>query len=331
MKDKIKPCIIRLEASTHCQLRCPSCPTAKGTIRQNLGARHLSFKTFKSILDHNNWIKQVELSNWGEMFLNPNLLKMMEYALKKRVKLTAFNGVNMNYIKPEVLAGLVRYQFYKMTCSIDGVTQTTYEKYRIKGNIKKVFENIKTINNFKREMQSEFPKLTFQYIIFKHNFHEIAEAKRLAKSLNMKIEFKLSWDKELSPDSKDAEWIKNETGLDSLTRDEFQERHGRIYNQKQICSQLWNTPQINVDGRLLGCCVNYWGDFGRYDGGDLLNSLNGEKMAYARRMLMGQKNDRTDIPCSQCKYYKRMKQGGDWVQKSSVDIRSLLAATLHKG
>ena len=30
----------------------------------------------------------------------------------------------------------------------------------------------------------------------------------------------------------------------------------------RVCSQLWINPQINCDGRVLGCCVNYWGDYG---------------------------------------------------------------------
>ena len=31
---------------------------------------------------------------------------------------------------------------------------------------------------------------------------------------------------------------------------------------QEICHQLWDAPQINWDGKILGCCRNFWGDFG---------------------------------------------------------------------
>ena len=72
---------IRLDASTVCQLRCPSCSTAKGLIDGNLGSKTLKFEDFKKIVDRNPWVRGIELSNWGEIFLNRDLLKIAEYAL----------------------------------------------------------------------------------------------------------------------------------------------------------------------------------------------------------------------------------------------------------
>lgn len=45
-------------------------------------------------------------------------------------------------------------------------------------------------------------------------------------------------------------------------------------------------PQINWDGKLLGCCLNFWGDFGgnAFEQG-LEHVLSSENLAYARRML----------------------------------------------
>ncbi len=28
------------------------------------------------------------------------------------------------------------------------------------------------------------------------------------------------------------------------------------------CFQLWDEPQVNWDGKILGCCVSYWGELG---------------------------------------------------------------------
>jgi len=29
-----------------------------------------------------------------------------------------------------------------------------------------------------------------------------------------------------------------------------------------ICHQLWHAPVLNWDGRVMGCCRNFWSDFG---------------------------------------------------------------------
>jgi hypothetical protein len=80
---------------------------------------------------------------------------------------------------------------------------------------------------------------------------------------------------------------------------------------------LWKQPQINWDGKVLGCCFNFWGDFGGNvftDG--LFESLNNEKINYAREMLTGRQGTRDDIPCATCELYLDMKREGNWLKRS---------------
>lgn len=315
-----KPSKIRLEATTFCQLKCPSCPTADGSINSSLGSKHLDFQIFESLLKDNPQVKHVELANWGELFLNPNLLRMMELAYVKGVKLTALTGSNLNYIKPEVIEGLVKYKFDHINCSIDGVSQEVYEQYRRKGKIENVFKNIEEINRYKKLYDVEYPKLNWQFIIFKHNFHEIPLAKELARKYNMHITFKLSWDDSLVPDPKHREWIFEQTGLNAVSRSEYKDKNGETYARNYICSQLWNQPQINSDGRVLGCCVNTWGDFGIYKDGNLSSILNGERMVYARKMLMGKAKERKDIPCTSCHNYIAMRDEKSWLSEQDIGL-----------
>src|SRR3989304_2758860 len=90
----LRPRRLRLEASTACQLRCPSCPTTEGRIGEALGTGFLAFAHFKRLIDENPWVRDVELSNWGEVFLNPDLLTILEYADRKHVAIRADNGVH---------------------------------------------------------------------------------------------------------------------------------------------------------------------------------------------------------------------------------------------
>ncbi len=65
-----------------------------------------------------------------------------------------------------------------ITVSIDGATQAVYETYRVHGNVERVLANVRTINELKRRYGCDKPRLTWQFVIFGHNEHEIAEARR---------------------------------------------------------------------------------------------------------------------------------------------------------
>jgi len=305
---------LRLEASTACQLRCPSCPTAEGSIGRSLGTGFLSFAHFQMLMDENPWIADVELSNWGEIFLNPDLLRILEYAHRKGVALRADNGVNLNTIRDEVLEGLVRYQFRSMTCSIDGASDETYGPYRRRGHFDRVIENVRKLNALKARLRSDYPELHWQFVAFGHNQHDIPRARSLAHALGMTFEVKLSWGDMYTPEAfspvGDRDAVRHATPSGVADRTEYREGYGRNYLQKSICAQLWNSPQINWDGRVLGCCVNFWGDFGNAFRDGLLPSLNNERIGRARRMLLGEAPPRKDIPCTTCMHYRAMRDDG---------------------
>jgi len=318
-KEIIQPRSIRLEASTVCQLKCPSCPTATGQTGKKLGAGVLKFSDFKDIVDKNPRISKIELSNWGEIFLNKELLKIIKYAYKRNVALHA--NVNLNNVSDDVLKGLVKYKFQRITCSIDGASQETYSIYRVNGNFNQVIENIKAINKFKARYYSRFPVLIWQFVVFGHNEHEISKARKMAEDLNMKFRAKLSWEdmytKPFSP-IKDAQLVRRETGFGVATRDEFRAKYGKEYVLRHCCLKLWDSPQINYDGRVLGCPINFWDDYGNVLKDGLVPCLNNEKIVYAREMLMGKRESREDIPCAQCKVYKRMKENKDWFTDKDI-------------
>jgi MoaA/NifB/PqqE/SkfB family radical SAM enzyme len=286
---------IRLEASSFCQLRCPSCPTTTGAINPAVGSGFLRFDNFRALIDDNPSIDHIELSNYGEILLNPHLLKILEYAWSKEVAITFSNGVNLNHANDEVLEGLVKYRVCHITCSIDGATPETYQIYRVRGNFDRVIENIERINQFKHKHSSELPKLTWQFVVFGHNEHEIPAARQMASKLAMNFSTKISWDEKFSP-IRDKEFVRAQTGELAVTRQEYEQTHEKTY-LNAICHQLWDTPQINWDGKNLGCCRNFWGDFGGNAFADGLHAcINHEKMNYAKAMLSGAKHHGTTSP-----------------------------------
>jgi MoaA/NifB/PqqE/SkfB family radical SAM enzyme len=310
----LKPKHIRVEASSFCQLRCPSCPTTTGAIDPAVGKGFLRFEDFRHLIDDNPFVKRIELSNYGEIFLNPHLLSMLEYAHARRVLITIANGANLNHARDEVLEGLARFRVRLITCSIDGASPETYRRYRVRGDFARVIRNIQEINRHKRLHRSSVPVLLWQFVVFGHNEHEIPLARAMAEKLGMQFRTKLTWDEKFSP-IRDGELVRAATGEQAITRDEYEAIHGRKY-VSETCLQLWDDPQINWDGKLLGCCRNFWGDFGANAFADgLVAALNGEKIAYARDMLAGRARPRDDIPCTTCEMYRGMRARGRFIDR----------------
>ena len=317
------PAVVRLEASTLCQLNCRACDAWKDSCG-TLGKGYLRFSDFRDFIRNNSYIKTIEMSNRGEIFLNPELTQIMKFAFENDIALYANAGVNFNTISDEVLEALVKYQFRSMVISIDGASQEVYSAYRVNGNFDTVIENIRKLNANKRKHESRYPELFWQYILMEHNEDDVVKAKEMAYGLQMKIYFKLTWEPGYIPGN--VEMLRRETGFENLSREEVLENEGRQYLSFICCNQLWTSPQINWDGRLLGCCVASWDDFGVnvFETG-LEKAIRSKNFAYAKKMLKGEApalENVGNLPCASCSKYEAMKRTGIYIDDIHSDFKS---------
>lgn len=322
-KVLIHPERVRIDASTHCQLSCPLCPRAVGHTIGGIGAGFLSLENFRNFLDINRHVRQIELSNWGEIFLNPEISEIIKCAWENGVELTAENGANLNKLDKTVAEALVRYRFRVIKIAIDGASPETYSIYRRHGNLNKVLDNVRLINAMKAQYQSSYPHLRWQFIPFGHNEHEIGDAQAIARDLKMEFVVKLSWEglylnQTFSP-VRNKSLVRRASGLGVGDREEYYENYGFPFLQKRICAMLWHTPQINWDGKLLGCAVNYWGDYGNVFENQLSEVLQNDRIQHARRMLLGQVGEMKGIPCTNCPHYITIKRDGQWLTESEIN------------
>ena len=306
LKDKI-----RFETSSLCQLRCPLCRTGQNNYGVE-GKGYLKFENFKKFFDNYSILKRAEISNWGEIFLNPELEKILEYAHNNNIILTANNGVNFNNASDNQIQAIVKYELRSMTVSIDGITQETYHLYRKGGNIDNVLENIQKLNYYKLKNKIEYPKLKWQFILFGHNENELEMAKKMAKDLQMDFRVKLNGRPSFSP-IKNIEQAKKETGFSSWH--EYHKKNGTI--KKIPCSQLWDAPVINWDGKLLGCCRNRFVHFGNVFKNGLKQCISSEKYKYTKKVVMGKAPIQKDVPCVSCRIYKIMKNEMNFIKPYS--------------
>jgi MoaA/NifB/PqqE/SkfB family radical SAM enzyme len=295
---------LSIDASTVCQLKCPECSNTKGIIKNGIiGSGYLTFSDFKSLIQGNPEIKKIELSNWGEIFLNPELKSILKYSFQNGIKLSAGNGVNFNDISESIIESLVKYKFGYINFSIDGASQETYSIYRVNGQYAEVLTNIEKLNFYKKKYRSSLPKLSWQFIVFGHNEHEILTAKKISHELNMVFVPKLNFSS-FSPVT-NAEQVKREAGLVAVTRTEYKKLTKKDY--KRPCCQLWYSPQVSWDGKVLGCCVNKWKSYGNAFSDGLNSVLENDLYLKTLDILRGLKTIDDSIPCYSCPTFKKIE------------------------
>jgi len=311
---KLLPDGVKLEASSLCQLDCRECWMRKQNYADR-GPGYLKFMDFVKFLEMNPFVKRIELSGAGEIFLNPDLYEIIQHAHSKGVVLSAGNGVNLNTVSDEVLEALVKCEFSHVSVSLDGASQETYSWYRRNGNFDIVINNIKKINEFKKKYNTDRPFMIWQYIIFESNQSEseIKKAKEMANDLNCKIIFTKDGCSGFIPD--DLPMVERETGLCY----EHVDIRNTWSNRRVLhCLDLWNMPQINYDGRLFGCCTNVHRSFGLnvFELG-LEKSLNSKVVKETKEMLMGGKICE-DSPCKDCWFFKQLVSEKNLVKEEEI-------------
>lgn len=309
------PKLVRLEASSLCQLNCRDCYMRKDDKTCIVGSGYLKFNDFKNFINKNPYITDIELSFSGEIFLNPDLINIIKYAYEKDIVLTALNGVNFNSVSDEVLEAMVKYKFKGICFSIDAVTDETYQIYRRNGNLNNVISNIQKLNEYKKKYNSIYPILEWQYILFKHNINEIKGIKNLAENLKIEnIYFKEPWNKEVKF---------NDLGFEEQTIIQYFKNNHKIYkilNQSiPGCFHPFIQPQINWDGRLLGCYCSTHNELNInvFETG-LKNALKSEKMKFMRDVIQGKRTSDNTISCHWCDTYKQMKEQNKFIDKKQI-------------
>ncbi|MBF0234196.1 MAG: radical SAM protein [Desulfamplus sp.] len=311
----LSPTSVRIEACSLCQLSCVLCPAALGETDKIIGKGYLKFENFKEFIDLNPQIRRIELGNFGEVFLNPDLPSILRYANEKMVITEIDEGSNLNDVTDECIEAMIRYKTTRLRCAIDGISQETYQQYRVGGNLKKVIRNIEKINQIKKAYQSETPHLIFQFILFGHNEHEVKRAVLTSKMLNMEICFKLNFSPNGLP-VRNHNLVRQTIGY--IDRAEYLKKTGRHYQRHQ-CYEMWLNPQINWDGKILGCSRNFWGHYG--SGAfkqNLAESMNNQDINHAREALMGKTSHLKDAPCLKCGVFKAMLEYKNWITKEEL-------------
>jgi len=244
------PFSISIEPTTSCNLRCPECPSGLRSFTRKTGMLEPEFfeKTIKEIKSH---LLYLTFYFQGEPYLNPSFLDMV--AVAKKHKIYTSTSTNAHYLndtnaKKTVASGLDR-----LIISIDGTTQNVYQQYRVGGHLDKVLEGTKNIIKWKKELKSTSPYIIFQFLVVRHNEHQIEDLKRLAKEMEV--------DEVIL---KTAQVYNYKNGNDLIPLNEQYSRYKKLPNGTYMlknklndsCWKLWHSNTVTWDGKVVPCCFD---------------------------------------------------------------------------
>jgi radical SAM protein with 4Fe4S-binding SPASM domain len=186
----------------------------------------------------------------GEPYLNPDFLDMVKYASGKNIYTAT--STNAHYLDDENARRTVESGLDRLIISIDGTTQETYEQYRIGGSLQKVLEGARNVVRWKKQLQSKTPHLIFQFLVVRHNEHQLQEIKSLTKQVGVdEVAFKT------------AQVYDYENGNDLIPQNEKYSRYKNTNGKWNIknallnhCWKMWHSCVITWDGKIVPCCFD---------------------------------------------------------------------------
>ena len=283
-----RPYFLSLEPTDNCQLLCPFCATRCGS-----GEKHiLPYENYEQLVrEIGPWLVRAELYKGGEPFLHPRITDMIRLAKSYGAEVDISS--NLNALPPEGAAGLVESGLDVLVASIDGATQESYAKYRINGNLSRVLENAAAIAKEKRRLGSAKPELIWQFIVFKHNQHELDRAVELARETGFdQIMFRPAY---MPDDSKVQEDWRS-------TLPEFCEE--KLCSEDRTCPWPWGGLNVFASGAVSLCYVDTALRQDIKDVRGLLAALKGgEFYRQARRTICALEKGKApsaEHPCAKC-------------------------------
>ncbi len=330
-----RPYGLVIDPSNMCQLACPGCVHStrneelkvfdwpKGTLSEDRLSALLKLYGPHAI--------GVYFCNYGEPLLNLNTPKLIRLAKTYLMGTALSTSLSVSRLDAEayVESGL---DF--MVLSIDGATQPVYEQFRRQGDLELVFTNVRKLVSAKRRLGKRTPVLSWNFLAFEHNAHEIPLAARMARQLGVNHfrvvnPFDVGWDDpEIRPAAvkggvRRLDWLsmagqpENWNPFpDSVDGSTIARAFENPWNQPaasdappssgHTCHWLYKNMVMDATGRIMPCCGGPRPDtnlvFGAFSG-DGSDPFNSEKYRQARAWFSGDAPPSNDAPhCTKCEW-----------------------------
>lgn len=249
------PISISVEPTTSCNLSCPECPSGLKSFTRPIGK--ISFNDFVAILDQmGKTLQYITFYFQGEPLLHNQFADFVSKA--KQYNIVVATSTNAHYLDRQTADDLIRSGLDRLIISLDGTDEETYVKYRRGGDFSQVISNIKTMVEARKERKVSHPFLELQFLVLKHNEHQIDRIKELGKELGV--------DKVVL---KTAQVYEFEEGNDFIPEKDKYSRYEKQENGKfriknklpNHCFRMWSGCVLTWDMQVVPCCFDKDADF----------------------------------------------------------------------
>lgn len=173
------PTSIQIEPVGQCNLRCKMCSIQ---FRKDgppySSPAFMEFETFTNIIDQFEELRELHLQGLGEPMMHPRFFEMVEYAVKKDIKVTT--NSNLTLVNNRRAERCVTSGLHHLYISLDGATAETYERIRVRAHFEKVITNLERVLATRKHFNSEYPHIILVMVIMRQNLHELPDIVRLA-------------------------------------------------------------------------------------------------------------------------------------------------------
>ncbi len=317
------PSTLQIEPTSRCNLTCQMCPQPTFT-QEQLG--DLKPENFRKLIDElENSLVHVNLTGFGESFLNKDLVPMILYVRERGIM--AQTTSNCTPITEKLAKDIVNSGLENLALSIDAVSPGKYQEIR-GGNIERALAGLRNLTEAKRSLKSETPVTRMNAVVMNHNLDEMLSIVDTAAKWGVDLLHfqRLHWwgsvsePMKLKPPEIDVAVSKFEevlrrareadiqTDADVMLRllERARKENGRQgaaapLGRTAPCYFPWWHIYIGYQGGVRLCC-NYWGrslEMGNAFEEPFRKIWNGEKFKEVRRMFL-EGEDQPGKECVNC-------------------------------
>ena len=176
-KNKIQ--MLNIEHTSYCNLMCPQCARVVGTKRNpNLQMTSMTLDDYMRILPP-SFCKTIDhiffCGNYGDALADAHFLDCVKYLKINDIRLTIYTNGSLRTRNWWVELTYILGKDDKVIFAIDGLEDTNH-LYRCNADFNTVMRNASAFI-------SHGGKARWDYLVFEHNYHQVEEAKQLAKDM----------------------------------------------------------------------------------------------------------------------------------------------------
>lgn len=305
------PCLLQIETSTRCNLRCRMCQRERDDYDEP--KRDMPMEIFNKLAPVFKYVSQGSMFGIGEPLLNKNFNRMLDRLRENLVDVLFYtNGM---LVTREMAKDWVERGLRDIIFSLDGTSAAKVEDLRKGLNFKKVLDKIKMINGHKKRCHKRLPNIRISYTVMRGNLEELPDMVRLCKELGagkIIVAFMVAYIEEFRQESlyyhqeltnkvfKEAILLGKKLGIDVQVPGFFSLSKEKGAAQRKPCLEPWTSSYVFHDGKVRPCCFTdeIMGDLKEQSFKEIWNGEPYQRL----RKTVNTKNP--PFECSRCHFVK---------------------------